>query len=316
MRDILPQKKKYRIHLLALGDVGGTLLLGLKLLGADILSAIGIFDMREDFVRRYEQEMNQIAYPFAPDALPAVEIIPQEALFDCDVFLFCASAAVPEVGAAIADVRMAQLAANESIMKMYARLARERRFCGLFAVVSDPVDLLCQCVYFESNKNEQGKRDGEGLSPDQVRGYGLGVMHARALYFAQRESRFASYITEGRAFGPHGKDLILANSIRQYDHSLSLALSQQVAEANMRVREIGFKPYIAPAISSGALSLLLTLRGEWQYSAIFQNDIYFGCKNRQTANGIETETLTMPLQLQQRIEAVQQRLFTEGAKWR
>ncbi len=30
--------KKYRLHLLALGDVGGTLLLGLRLLGGDILS--------------------------------------------------------------------------------------------------------------------------------------------------------------------------------------------------------------------------------------------------------------------------------------
>lgn len=316
MEFLLPQKEKYRVHLLALGDVGGTLLLGLKLLGADILSSIGIFDMREGFAARYEQEMNQISQPFVLDELPEVEIITQDTLFDCDVFLFCASAAVPEVGAAITDVRMAQLESNANIIKKYARIARDVQFHGLFAVVSDPVDLLCQCAYYESNKNELGDNDEKGLLPGQIRGYGLGVMHARALYFAKREPCYASYRTEGRAFGPHGEHLILANSIENYDDILSLSLSRQVAEANLSVRKLGFKPYLAPAISSAALPLLLTLRGEWHYSAIFQNNIYFGCKNRLTPQGTQTEVLNIPLQLQWRIDAVQAYLYTEGARWR
>ena len=45
-----------RLNLIALGDVGATLLLGLRLLGGDILASIGIFDVNENVVRRYELE--------------------------------------------------------------------------------------------------------------------------------------------------------------------------------------------------------------------------------------------------------------------
>ncbi len=312
----MQKKTKYNVHILALGDVGATLLLGLKLLGGDILSSIGIYDVRDAYTQRYEQEMNQIALPFEPDALPPVHIVEQPDLFACDMFVFCASGGVPEVGGQVADVRMAQLEVNERIIKIYARLARESGFKGIFAVVSDPVDLLCQCVYYESNKAQDGRRDTNGLQPGQVRGYGIGVMHARALYLAKQDERFASYQSEGRAFGPHGKRLIIANSIAHYDASLSKELTQRVVGANMRMREIGFKPYIAPAISSGVFSLLATLRGDWHYSAIYRDGIYFGCKNRETANGAETEALELPQELQEHIESVLQNLREEGARWR
>ena len=75
-------------------------------------------------------------------------------------------------------------------------------------MVSDPVDPLCRAVL-----RAGGGPDGTGLRPCQVRGFGLGVMHARALYFARKDPRFAAYLTEGRAFGPHGEELVLANSI-------------------------------------------------------------------------------------------------------
>ena len=58
------------------------------------------------------------------------------------------------------------------------RMARENHFQGLFCVVSDPVDPLCRAVLLESNKNEAGELDGQGLFPHQVRGFGLGVMNA------------------------------------------------------------------------------------------------------------------------------------------
>ena len=48
---------------------------------------------------------------------------------------------------------------------------------------------------------------------------------------------------------------------------------------------------MAPALSSGALSLLLTLRGEWHCGSVFLDGIYMGCKNRYTAAGVETELL-------------------------
>ena len=57
------------------------------------------------------------------------------------------------------------------------------------------------------------------------------------------------------------------------------------------MREIGFKPYVAPALSSGALSLLLTLRGEWHCGSVFLDGVYMGVKNRYTPAGVETELL-------------------------
>ena len=48
---------------------------------------------------------------------------------------------------------------------------------------------------------------------------------------------------------------------------------------------------MAPALSSGALSLLLTLRGQWHCGSVFLDGIYMGVKNRYTPYGLETELL-------------------------
>ena len=61
--------------------------------------------------------------------------------------------------------------------------------------------------------------------------------------------------------------------------------------ANLKMRALGFKPYVAPAMSSGALSLLLTLRGEWHCGSVFLDGVYMGVKNRFTPAGVETELL-------------------------
>ena len=293
---------KKRIHILALGDVGATLVLGLRLLGGDAVSEIGIYDFAEAVTARCEQEMNQTSPPFVYDALPEVSIITKQELFSCDVFIFCASAGVPKIGAEVPDVRMAQFHSNMRILKEYARMARDTRFPGLFAVMSDPVDLLCRYAYLESNRNEAGETDHLGLLAEQVRGYGLGVMNARAAYYAKKDTRFSSFLPEGRAYGPHGRGIVIANSIENYDEALSLELTQKTEEANLQVRALGFKPYIAPAISSGALSILPALRGEWHYSAAALGGAYFGCKNRETPFGLEAETLPLPETLFKRLE--------------
>ena len=159
---------------------------------------------------------------------------------------------------------------------------RSQRHKGLFCVVSDPVDPLCRAVLQESDRGENGRPDGGGLLPCQVRGFGLGVMHARALYFARKDARFASYLTEGRAFGPHGEDLVLANSIEHYDDTLSRELTDRVAHANLEMRKLGYKPYVAPALSSGALTLLALLRGQWHYASVYMDGIFMGCRQRLT----------------------------------
>lgn len=285
-----PQGKK-RVHLLAIGDVGSTLLTGLKLLGGDVIDTIGICDLSEQITARWEFEMGQISQPWEYDTMPEVVVVKPEELFACDMFIFVASKGIPPVGSGVKDVRMYQFENNAKIVKHYAQMARKANFRGLWCAVSDPVDPLAKTAYLESNKDENGNWDGKGLRPEQVQGFGLGVMNARAAYYAKRDERFAGFLKEGRSFGPHGTGLTIANSIENYDDALSQELTLLTVTANLKMREIGFKPYVAPAMSSGALSLLRTLRGEWHCGSVFLDGIFMGVKNRYTPAGIETELL-------------------------
>ena len=210
---LTPKTGKKRVHLLAVGDVGGTLLTALKLLGGDCISTIGICDLNEKAVERWTAEMGQIAWPWDYGALPEVEPVTADRLFACDVFLFAATKSIPPVGSTVTDVRMAQFAANCPLVESFARQARDAHFQGLFIVLSDPVDPLCRAAFLASNTGPNGQWDGNGLFAEQVQGFGLGVMNARAAYFAKQDPRFAAFLTEGRSFGPHGHGLVIANSV-------------------------------------------------------------------------------------------------------
>lgn len=303
-----PQKTKKRVHVLAIGDVGSTLLTGLHLLGGDCISSIGICDISDKVTARWEFEENQIAYPWAYDALPEVDVVKPEDLFKCDVFVFVASKGIPPVGSGVKDVRMYQFENNSKIVAQYARQARAEHFKGLFAVVSDPVDPLAKTAWLESNKDENGILDLKGLRPEQIQGFGLGVMNARAAYYAKRDGRFSQFLTEGRSFGPHGQDLVIADSIENYNDELSKELTQLTVTANLHMRAIGFKPFIAPAYSSGAISLILMMRGEWHCGSVFMGGIFMGVKNRYTEYGLETEILPLPDALYERIVTAEENL--------
>ena len=193
-----PKEGKKRVHVLAIGDVGSMLLTGLHLLGGDVISSIGICDISDKVTARWEFEENQIAYPWDYDAMPEVDVVDQDHLFDCDVFVFVASKGIPPVGSGVKDVRMYQFENNSKIIGHYAKMAREKNFKGLFCAVSDPVDPLAKTAFLESNKNEAGEYDWMGLLPEQIQGFGLGVMNARAAYYAKRDPRFKQFLTEGR----------------------------------------------------------------------------------------------------------------------
>lgn len=289
--------EKHRVNILALGDVGTTMLIGLRLMGADVISEIGICDIRPENCERLVREINQIRFPDGEPELPPVMIVTEEELFDTDVFIFCASRGVPDLGKEKDpdfDVRMAQLDANRGIIEHYAGLARKAEYKGLIAVVSDPVDNLCAAFL-----------DASGLEPWQFRGYGLGVMNARAAYYAERDEKFSSYLSEGRAFGPHGQDLVIANSIENYDDELSRELTDLTTGANLEVRALGFKPYIAPAMSSAAISTLLTLRGEWNYGSLYLGDenrgAFLGIRSRYDGDKWDYEDPELPDKLYERI---------------
>ena len=304
----LPDKQpsgRRRVNLLAVGDVGGTLLTALKLLGGDCIERIGICDLNQKAVSRWAAEMGQVSWPWDYDALPEVEPVSDEDLFRCDVFLFAATRGVPPVGGGVRDVRMAQFSANRPLVEQYARQARQAGFRGLFIVLSDPVDPLCKAAYLASNQGEDGQWDGLGLRAEQIQGFGLGVMNARAAYYAKQDPRFRSFLTDGRSYGPHGQGLVIANSLTHYDDGLSRELTDLVTTANLRIRELGFKPYVAPAISSGAMQLLLTLRRSWHCSSVAVGDVWFGVRNRLTAAGLEIETASLPTPLFDRLRETQ-----------
>lgn len=294
-------ENKIRVNILALGDVGGMLAIGLRLLGGDVIDRIGIFDVRRDVCERWEQELNQICDPYPVSQLPSVEIVESDRLFDCDLFVFCASAGVPPIDTGIGDVRMYQYAANAKLIRKYASEARKANYRGWFAVVSDPVDLLCKAALEASNRDDDGQEDFKGLRPEQIQGYGLGVMAARAAYYAAKSPRYMHYLCEGRAFGPHGKGLVIAESIEHYDDELSKELTSLALNANLKIREAGFKPFVAPALSSGALSILAMLRGQWHYSSNYLGGVYLGARYRVTQNGLCVERGPLPDALYQRI---------------
>lgn len=288
---------KHRVNILALGDVGMTMLIGLRLIGGDVISEIGICDIRPETCERLVREINQIRYPDGSGELPPVKIVSEEYLFDTDVLIFCASRGVPALGQEKDpgfDVRMAQLEANRDIISHYASLAKSADYRGLVAVVSDPVDNLCAAFL-----------DASGLDPVQIRGYGLGVMNARAAYYAEQDYRFAMYADEGRAYGPHGSDLVIANSIENYDDELSRELTARAVGANLEIRELGFKPYIAPALSSAAISVILTLRGEWNYGSVYlgdrQSGAFLGIRSRFDGDKWDYEDPELPDKLYERI---------------
>lgn len=280
-----PKPQKLRVTLVGLGDVGGTVLTALKLLGRE-LEEIKIFDFNEKLGRRYCLELNQIL-SLDGGAMPKISLCREDQLFDCDLFLFTASKGVPPVGQEQGDVRMAQYEANRAMIATYARRARAARFQGLFCQISDPVDLLARAVYLESNRGEAGHYDWQGLLPEQIQGFGLGVMAARALYYAEDMGLDLQAV---RAYGPHGAGLVVANRADgDYDENLSQRLTTLAKEANLRVRDLGFKPYIAPALSSAAVSILQLVRGQYHYGAVPLGSAYFGCRSRFTALGLQTQ---------------------------
>ena len=72
---------------------------------------------------RLEAEMGQTG-AYDGRRMPNVRAIKEEELFDCDVFVFCASKGVPPLGRR-GDMRMAQLEANASLISSVGKRAGE-----------------------------------------------------------------------------------------------------------------------------------------------------------------------------------------------
>lgn len=148
--------EKKRVNILAIGDVGSTLLTGLKLLGGDVISSIGICDLSDQITARWEFEMGQISLPWDYGAFPEVEVISLEKLFDCDVFVFVASRGIPPgglpgEGRAHGPVRKQRR--HCEAVRPHARRPTSRG-CG--ARCPTQWDPLAKTAYLESNRDENG----------------------------------------------------------------------------------------------------------------------------------------------------------------
>ncbi len=312
-----PEEKsvKKKVHILGLGDVGSTMALALCLYGKGSISEIGLYDLDPNRVKRWELELNQIAEPLQ-DELPKVYPIGIDQLFDCDLFAFTASVGVPPVSITEGDVRLVQFAGNSKLVGQYAKMAVEAAFKGIFAIVSDPVDQLCRYAYESSNADETGIWQGNGLSPEQIRGYGLGVMNGRAAYYAKADG--FEFNPNGRVYGPHGKGLVVANDWRAgfYNPTYSEKWTEETMTANLKMREIGYKPYIAPAVASGAISIVKTLTGEKHYSCISFDGFYYGCLNQYIHGFDLPERLDSAPELVAKIKASAEEMDNQWQKLR
>lgn len=264
----LPLPPVPRVHIFAIGDVGAHCALGLRLLGGADLQ-IGVYAREPESAQAFATELGQVRSADLSRPMPDVYAVSEENVLDCDVLVFAAAAGVPKTLAPGDDVRMMQYHKNRAILDLVLERIRTEAYPNYLAILSDPVDALCA----------HAARTLDGALPrDRIFGLGLGVMAARAAYYAPETA--PEYPTEGRAYGPHGEGLWVANSLRQYDDERSLQLTEQAKTANLAIRALGAKPFYGPSLSSGSYSLLSFLRGEWFYTAVAMDGIFLGCRAR------------------------------------
>ena len=67
------------------------------------------------------------------------------------------------------------------------------------------------------------------------------------------------------------------------------------------MRSLGFKPYLAPGLSSAAVSVLRALRGDWHDGAVPLGGAYFGCRAKLGVSGPEIRRERLHSELMQRI---------------
>ena len=70
----------------------------------------------------------------------------------------------------------------------------------------------------------------------------------------------------------------------------------------------GMQRLETPAFSSGALSLLSCLRGQWHYSSAFLGGVFMGGRNRLTDRRVEFERLPLPGALLDRLKETEEKL--------
>jgi hypothetical protein len=269
------------IGVIGLGQVGGLAAVGLASIPSarSGIAEILLHDINQPNLERWLAELASVT-TWRGEPLPVVRgASPDEMLRGCDGVLFVATDAVPPIGAAV-DVRMAQLTGNRSILRNLLTEGALAEFSGLLLVVSDPVEWLSLAAFVDSNADASGRFTGHGLAPERVGGLALGVMWGRGLAHARARGWEAAVRRRGAAFGPHSTEVVLFDDLVRPDEARSTALTLAAREGNLRLRELGFLPYVGPAVSSVALTLPDLLAGREVLASVFLDGIYFGAPTR------------------------------------
>lgn len=253
-----------KLGVIGQGDVGITMVLGLMLYGKDQFEKLYLYDPSEANRNRLSHELSQIRSLVSN--FPQVEFVTPDELTQADMILFVASVSVPKVGESVSDARLIQFGSNWKLLKGYAERFLELGFGGFFGVVSDPVDYLATNLVRKLQ-----------VDPRRVMGFGQGVMAARAAYYGGDTVRM---------FGPHGKGLFVANSASEFNLDESLRLSDLTLKENLLIREFGFKPYLAPALSSAAIAITDMLAGHKHYSSQYIGQVFWGEQYQFTSEGL------------------------------
>ncbi len=80
-----------------------------------------------------------------------------------------------------------------------------------------------------------------------------------------------------------------------------------MVQANLEMRRLGFKPYVAPALSSGALSLQPVCGAQWHCASTYLDGVFMGARNRVLPTG-DGAGQRLPEALQERLRDTMERL--------
>jgi len=272
-----PRKHQdFVVGISGLGRVGGLAASALAAMDA-VRTRIGtllVHDSAGENLERMRQELAAVASWRDAIALPAVEAATlPEMLRRCDAFVFAAASAVPPLGAE-GDVRLPQFGPNRQALQGALEAAAAADYTGLFFVISDPVELLAQCAFHDSNAR------GPGLAPERVAGLALGINWGRALAQARAMGFGERVARKGVPYGPHSTDVLVFDDPAGPDPELCRAMTEAARSGNYRIRDLGYIPFIGPALSSIALTLPELLQGREVLGSTFVDGIYFGAPAR------------------------------------
>jgi len=264
-----------------LGRVGGLIASGLAAADASRtrIGTLLLHDCDGDNLERMTQELASVASwrQHAPLPRVAAASLP-EMMGRCDAFLFAAASAVPPLGTP-GDVRLPQFEPNRAALQAALGAAGAAEYAGLFFMVSDPVEPLAQAAFHDSNTLD-GRFTGLGLAPERVSGLALGIMWGRALAQAEALGAGARVARRGAAYGPHSLEVLAFDDPADPDAELSQAMTLAARSGNYRIRELGYIPFIGPALASVVLTLPNLLAGREVLASCFLDGVYFGAPAR------------------------------------